>query len=1127
MVMKRSMMAKNLRQSIFRSFGRFLAIGIIIALGAGFFVGLRATKSDMVATGQLYTDRQNMFDLRLLSSYGWGREQVEQVAQLDGVVEAEGVFYTDLIVSSPDRDDGVYRFYTIPEKIDKLSLQCGRMPEAPDECLADSHRNGESALGTVITVTDGNDPDSLDQLTVRTFTIVGCVSTPLYMDTTRGSTSVGSGSIANFYFVPEEAFDVDYYTEIHVTIPGDYEIYTDTYNDALSAAADALKPQLAPLTKARLEQVRTDARSQYYEGLREYRDGCKTYAEEEEKAAEELRKGYQELLDGEDKLRRAQSQLQNGEKQIADAKVMISETRDKLRDARKKLADSKVSAYQQLSDAGLKLMESYQTVSSNLQQVNAGLTEINAKSAEVNAAILQLQTVLAAENAGIQAGQLALDYAKQFGASEETLQKLQDALDQTTASRDTHAAQLEEAQAGKAELDAKAAELREAQSQLESAKEQIDLGMMELTQNQSMMEKQFAAAESQIAAGEEQLDDYEDSLPDREQEIADGWKDYEQGLEDYHEGQKTYRDGKAEALQKLADGKAELDDARVKLEDARKTIEDMTKNEPMVLDRNSNVGYTALDSNSDIVEGVSQVFPLFFLLVAALVCITTMTRMVDEERTQIGTLKALGYGNGAIISKYLIYAGSTAIFGCLLGTAVGSVVFPKILWEAYKLVINVQPNICLKVDVPLCIGVFAMYTGAMLLVTWYCCRRSLREVPAELIRPKAPTAGKKLLLERLPFWKHLSFLNKVAARNVFRYRQRLAMMLLGIGGCTALLLTGFGIRDTIVHIADTQFQEVTLYDMEVYFREGRTPEQERAFTEALEPGERAMFFYQSSVELDGGGATKDIYLIASDDTLTEYLNLSRKGQQVSFPGRNEALLSVGMAETLGIQVGDRITLRDPDMRVLEVTVSGIYENYVYNYAIVDSSTLESQWGETPLNQMAYVALPEGSDAYGVGARLNGADGVMNVSVNRELAVMVGSMMDALDLVVVVVVICAGLLAVVVLYNLTNININERLREIATIKVLGFTALETGMYVFKENLVLCAMGTVLGLGMGKLLLAFVVDKIRIDLVWFQPRLLPLSYVWAMVLTMLIALVVDLFFYRRLDKINMAEALKSVE
>lgn len=353
------------------------------------------------------------------------------------------------------------------------------------------------------------------------------------------------------------------------------------------------------------------------------------------------------------------------------------------------------------------------------------------------------------------------------------------------------------------------------------------------------------------------------------------------------------------------------------------------------------------------------------------------------------------------------------------------------------------------------------------------------------------------------------------------------MMLLGIGGCTALLLTGFGIRDTIVHIADTQFQEVTLYDMEVYFREGRTPEQEAEFTEDLEPGERAMFFYQSSVELDGGGVTKDIYLIASDDTLKEYQNLSRKGKPVPFPGKNEAILSIGMAETLGIQVGDRVTLRDPDMWVLDVTVSGIYENYVYNYAIVDTATLEDQWGEVPLNQMAYVALPEGTDAYAVGARLNGVDGVMNVSVNRELAAMVGSMMEALDLVVVVVVICAGLLAVVVLYNLTNININERLREIATIKVLGFTARETGMYVFKENLVLCAMGTVLGLGMGKLLLAFVMDKIRVDLVWFQPRLLPLSYLWAVILTMLIAVLVDLFFYRRLDKINMAEALKSVE
>ena len=1127
MVMKRSMMAKNLRQSIFRSLGRFIAIAVIIALGAAIFVGLRTTKADMVATGQKYMDAQNMFDLRLLSSYGWNRDQVSAVAGMEGVEDAEGVFYADYIVSREGAEDAVYRFYTMPERINRLVLRGGRMPEAPDECLADGQHYGDSILGTKITIVENNEESSLDLLRYRTFTVVGYVSTPLYMDTSRGSTSVGNGSIANYFFIPQDAVDADYYTEIHITMPGDFVIYSDEYNDAMDAMTDKLEPLLEPLAQQRLDDVRRDAKEQYNDGVHQYMDGYKEYEKGKAEAEEKLREGFQELLDSEEELRHAQWQLEDGERQLAEARITIRDGRSSLRSARKSLANSRASAYKQISEASKSLLDNFQTVNDNLQQVNTALAELNAKNVEVSTGIVQLETVIAAEDAGIQASQTALQYAEQFGASEETIAQLQASLDEMTASRDAHAAQLEEAQAGKALLDEKIAELNETKSQLENAKSQIEMGILELNQNQALMEKQFAAAEAQIEAGEAQLDAYEQMLPEREQEIADGWKELEDGKQKYLEGKKEYREGKNEALQELKDAEAELDEAWEELGAARRAIDEMKQNDVVVLDRNSNMGYSALDSNSNIVEGVSRIFPLFFLLVAALVCITTMTRMVEEERTQIGTLKALGYGNGAIISKYLIYAGSTAVVGCLLGEAVGSAVFPMILWEAYKIIIYVETHILLKMDLPLCIMVFLMYSGAMLLVTWYCCRRALREVPAELIRPKAPTVGKQLIFEKLKLWNKVSFLNKVTVRNIFRYHQRLAMMLLGIGGCTALLLTGFGIRDTIVHIADTQFREVSLYDMTVYFQDGRTPEQQEEFLGELSDGEGAMFFYQTSMELDGGGTTKDIYLIAATDELLQYQNLRKGSSEVAFPGENEVLLSVGAAEAMNIRVGDRVTLRDPDMRRIDATVSGIYENYVYNYAIVDASTLETQWGEAPESQMAFVTIPEGADAYSAGARISGLDGVMSVSVNEELASMVSGMMDALDLVVMVVVFCAALLAVVVLYNLTNININERIREIATIKVLGFTATETGMYVFKENLALCGMGTVLGLLMGKLLLAFVIDQIRIDFVWFRARLLVPSYLWSVVLTVLTALLVDLFFYFRLEKINMAEALKSVE
>lgn len=1128
MVMKHNKMAKNLFQSIRRSIGRYIAIALIIALGSALFVGLRATKADMVATAQIYTDEQNMFDIRMLSSYGWGREQVEDISRIDGLQDVEGVFYKDLIVDGGSEGETVYRFYAIPENINRLVLVSGRMPENPQECLADGYRNDDSVLGAQVVLAEENDEASLEEVRYRTFTVVGRVSTPLYMDNNRGSTSVGSGSIQNYYFLPADAFDADYYTEIHATIPGDYAIYSQEYDDAMEAAADRLEELLKPLAQERLDFVRQEAEKEYRDGLQEYEDGLREYEDGKQEAEQKLHDGYQELLDAKDTLRRSQRKLEDAQEQIAQAKITIQQTRQTLADSRKTLADSRAAAYEQISDASATLLENYQTVSKSLRQVEDGLLEIAAKQIEVSTALTQLEILVKAENVAVQAAQTALDLAQQTGADQETLDKLQAALDQVIAKRDEHAAQLEQARAGKAELDSKQAELEAAKTQLRAAMDTIEEGFLELNQQQAAMERQLAAAEAQISAGEAQVTAYEMELPEQEKQIADGWAELADGIEEYHQGIQDYKDGKAEVKAELLEAEMELQDAGEKLHDARETIDGMVKNDVIVLDRNSNIGYTSLDSSSNIVAGVSRVFPVFFILVAALVCITTMTRMVDEERTQIGTLKALGYGNGAIILKYLVYAGSSAVLGCGIGVAAGCTVFPQIIWEAYKIIIYITPRITLTYDWVLSGAVFITYTAAMLLVTWHATRMSLQEVPAELIRPKSPAAGRRLLFERLPVWSKVSFLNKVTIRNIFRYHQRLAMMLLGIGGCTALLLTGFGLRDTIANVADNQFEKVTLYDMEVSFQEGQSVESQEAFLkEITNQGDRAMFLYRSSIELDAGGGTSEITLAAAGSELAQFQNFRKGSTQLPFPENGETLLSVGVAEQMGIRVGDTVTLRDSDMRTIEAVVSGIYDNYVYNYAVVNTQTLENQWEEVPDSQMAYIAVGEGRDPYIAGAKISSMDGVMNVTINQELSEMVRGMMDALDLVVGVVVFCAGLLGVVVLYNLTNININERIREIATIKVLGFKAGETAMYVFKENLALTAMGTVVGLLLGKLLLRFVISQIRMNFVWFQPELLPLSYVWSVVLTALAALAVALLFYFRLDKINMAEALKSVE
>ena len=396
---------------------------------------------------------------------------------------------------------------------------------------------------------------------------------------------------------------------------------------------------------------------------------------------------------------------------------------------------------------------------------------------------------------------------------------------------------------------------------------------------------------SQMEDGLQQIEDNLELLNQKEDELDSAyntlmvnWGKWGQGRDEIAEGWEDYEQAKLDVAKELADTKAELADAKEELDDARDEIDSMDEPDLTILDRNSNVGYCNLDSSSDIVAGVSRVFPVFFLLIASLVCITTMTRMIDEERTQIGTLKALGYTNREIMGKYLFYSGSGAVLGCGLGILAGSTVFPQIIWKAYCIMLHIQPDVVLTVNWPLALAVLLVYTAVMLYVTWSCCHRTLEEEPAELIRPKAPDAGKKILLEYLPFWKKISFLNKVTIRNIFRYRQRLAMMLVGIGGCTALLVTGFGLRDSISNVADYQFENVTKYDISVYFREEPTQRQQEKFQKAIaDKADNAMLYHQSSVELEFDDRTKEIYLISGDDQLHDFLDLHKGNQPISLP----------------------------------------------------------------------------------------------------------------------------------------------------------------------------------------------------------------------------------------------------
>ena len=656
------------------------------------------------------------------------------------------------------------------------------------------------------------------------------------------------------------------------------------------------------------------------------------------------------------------------------------------------------------------------------------------------------------------------------------------------------------------EKDAYEAGLNLKEAQVKGKKAQVEAGLAQA----NMGSRQLEAAENKIAREEKKLEDAEKELEDAEKELADGWEEYE------------------ENRQKLAD---ETADARKELEDAREKLADLKEPETYVLGRDKNIGYACFESDSDIVEGISNVFPIFFFLVAALVCITTMTRMVEEQRTQIGILKALGYSEGTIMGKYLFYSGSAAVLGCGIGFLLGSYIFPVVIWSAYRIMYRLGD---IRIILDWKLGLISLIVSILCSMgtTIATCRYELTSVAAELMRPKAPKSGKRIILERIPFlWNRMKFLRKVSARNIFRYKQRFYMMVFGIGGCTALLLTGFGIKDSIKSITYNQFDEIQINDMSVVFNDPWYEMDNSDFEEIMaDNAERYTLVFEESTDLTKGDKSKSLTLVIPEkaEDISSFLNLhTTRDVPIAFPGKGEVVLTEKLADKCGAGIGDMVTLQDVDMNTLELKVSGISENYVYNYAYISPETWTEQIGSAPEYTSAYINVKEEKDVHRVSAAVMNCDGVASVTVNDDMKVRFSSMMKSLDYVVLLIIGCAGSLAFIVLYNLTNINITERLREIATIKVLGFYRRETASYVFRENLVLTGIGAGVGLIMGRYLHRFVMYNIDIDMIAFDVHIAPLSVLYSIVLTFVFAGIVDWAMNKKLDGINMAESMKSVE
>ena len=711
----------------------------------------------------------------------------------------------------------------------------------------------------------------------------------------------------------------------------------------------------------------------------------------------------------------------------------------------------------------------------------------------------------------------------------DATEELNDAENELETKRQENGEELDKAKAdldkAKKQLDAGKAQINEyenKEAELKAALDEMLSNINKMEQAKQMSPEYYDETQYQTLVATYQ--EYSANLYTLQAGLESARKEYESGLEKYEDGKEEYEEGLAEFNSKIADAEKEIEDARGK-------IDDIEEASTYLLGRDSNVGYVCFESDSTIVGAIANVFPIFFFLVAALVCMTTMNRMVEDQRTQIGVLKALGYSSGSIMGKFVAYSGSASLIGATLGFIAGTIAFPKAIWFAYQMMYNTS-DISYYFSPSMLIISFIVALLCSVGVTIISCRYEMHEMAASLMRPKAPKAGKRIFLEYITFfWNRLKFLKKVSLRNIFRYKGRLFMMVLGIGGCTALLVAGFGIYDSIADIAVNQFTNISKYDMDITLKDGS--ENDVALLENMGyTKEDYLLYYHTSVDMKAGKYTKNIYLNVYDndaiiDSFYDMHDSSGKHITLSDLKDNETIINKGLSDRYGIKPGDTITISSDTLAKTEFKVAAINENFIYNYMYLTKSGYESNIGPLPEKKNVYLNVKEGEDAYEVGAKLMNNKGVSVVSATVDMLDRVDNMMESLNIIVYLVIGCAMALSAVVVYNLTNINIAERVREIATVKVLGFYKEETRSYVFRENIILSIMGAAVGLFLGKLLHAFIMSEIVVDLITFDVRVTLLSYVLAFVLTVVFTFIIDLLMGKKLEEISMTESLKAVE
>lgn len=1099
----RNRLVTDTLREVHHTFPRFLSLLVLSALAVCFLAGLRATAPDMKLSADAYFDQQNLMDLHIASTLGLTQEDVDAIAEEEGVASVQGAYTIDALVPMDNQEMVVKVLsYSGEGDVNQPALVEGRLPEGEDECLVEPLFLELSGLSIGDTISlDTGERDYADALSVEEVTIVGTANSPLYIALDRGSSTLGTGSVDAFLILPVESFTMDYYTDAYLLAEGASEL--ETYSDEYEELVDQLAQQLEPLSKER-SALRYDEASQAISDAEDELAQAEEEANQQLTDAEaEITSSRQELDDAKKQLEDAKKQLDSGEAQYAAGMEQLESGWRALDAASLELEDGK-EQYEQGQTAYQAALALYQIQAAAVERQLETQAELEASTqarTQATQAALQAATEAALED--------PLSYMEVYNrVYEETYQSVYDtAYAQAYAQAQENSSQWQELQTSKAQLD-------QTKAQLDAAKAQLNQGEIE------------------YRAGVRQLESSQRQLEASREELDQGWEDYETGLQQWEDGEKAYQEGYESYTQSRQEAEDQLKDGRKEVEQAKRDLTLLEDGEWYILDRNTNTGYVSYSMDADRIANLAAVFPLIFFLVAALVSLTTMTRMVEEQRTTIGGLKAMGFSRGSIAIKYVGYGFLSSVIGAVLGLAVGLTLLPWIICTAWSAMYTIG-DIHYSFEAATSLLAAGAAVGTVTLAALLACFSTLAATPAQLMRPKAPPVGKRIFLERItPLWRKLSFHYKITLRNLFRYQKRFWMTVAGIGGCAALIVTAFGVRGSIMGVMEEQFDVLYHYSAQVGLVDEITPlELEEVEDTLSESGlvDDSLVCRVETVTAQSESYTLDCYLqtTPSQEELSRFVELRHRTDHVPVTLPDDgAVITEKMASLLGVEVGDTITL-DGESRVT-ITVADITEHYVQHYIYVSDTYYETLFGEAPTANTVLADFPvEESGAGELESQLVSLDGVSSLTLLSDTADTFSSSMESVDYAVILIIFCAAALAFVVLMNLTNINITERLRELATLKVLGFYNREVSAYIYRENAILTVFGVLAGMVLGKFLHQWLILTVEVDMVMFDRVLDLSSYLWAAVLTVVFSLAVNLTARRKLRDLDMVEALKSVE